>query len=125
MHTPAADTPQRLHSEQTLHLEPDPVVVSGVIGPSANRLNGSYSCDDGLLLNGKPVFRKQISENGKSICLRFQSNHRWVFCAYKSLYSAKDVGVAASRQKNCRLPQHVTTWQVYDPALVPPQFLHC
>lgn len=119
--TSTTDTPQRAHAAQAAVLEPDPVVVTGVIGCYVNRLNGAYSCEDGIQHNGKPLFRKILRKNNKDDCLRFQSIDRWGFCTYKSLNSDKLVSVSAGREVHCGLPQDVTTWQVYNTQLDSPK----
>ena len=84
------------------------VMVAGVMGEKADRLNGWYETTVDLQ-NGKPLFRKL---NNPDAWLRFTRENTWMFSdtSDKDLNNANGWCVSVEAGKD--LPTHVDTWKI-------------
>jgi len=107
IHEPLVPCPQRVHTEDIVNLEPDPVFVSGVTGKYAQALNGEYECD-GTFHNGRPLFRKVHG----SILLRCDNHHLWAFSTKHTIHTSH-ASLAVGVTKNLPHPHQEVTWRTF------------
>ena len=60
-----------------MNLEPDPLLVVGVVGQYTEWLKGKYEYVDGVTHNNKSLFQKINVDDSKDFFLRYQAKCGW------------------------------------------------
>jgi hypothetical protein len=83
------------------------IMVAGVMGEKAYKLNGWYETTD--LQNGKPLFRKLKNPD---VWLRFTTDNTWMFSDTSDTILNNTDGWCVSVEADKDLPTHVDCWKM-------------
>jgi len=112
---PTRQTPQRIVALRKHDMTVDSVEVRGIQGPHADLLNGIYSCEDGAMHMGKPLFHKLLPTGKQGAALRCDKNGLWGFCSQHILLRCHEP-LTTSSDMNCAFPHLVQHWQFIEPS---------
>jgi hypothetical protein len=85
------------------------IMVAGVMGEKADKLNGWYETTVDHLQNGKPLFRKLKNPD---TWLRFTTDNTWMFSGTSDKDLNNTSGWCVSVEAGKDLPTHVHSWKI-------------